>query len=100
MALRHVAMFRFASGTTEDRVKALADGLDRLPAAVGTMLDYRHGRDLGINDGAYDYAVVGDFADVDAFLAYRDHPDHLALRRDLVEPIVAERHQVQFELAG
>jgi hypothetical protein len=52
MALRHVAMFRFASGTTEDRVKALADGLDRLPAAVGTMLDYRHGRDLGINDGA------------------------------------------------
>jgi hypothetical protein len=76
MALRHVVMFRFAEGTTDDQVQALADGLDRMPAAVGTTVDYRHGRDAGISETSYDYVVVGDFASVDDYLAYRDHPDH------------------------
>jgi hypothetical protein len=98
MAVRHVVLFRFSEGTTDEQVQALADGLDGMPKAVGVMLDYRHGRDLGINEASYDYAVVGDFATVDDYLAYRDHPDHRALIRDLVTPIVAERCSVQFPL--
>lgn len=98
MTLRHVAVFRFAEEATDERVRALAAGLDRLPETVGTMRDYRHGRDLGINEGTYDYAVVGDFATVDDYLAYRDHPVHRALIRELVTPIVAERASIQFEL--
>jgi hypothetical protein len=98
MAVRHVVLFRFGEGTTDEQVQALADGLDGMPKAVGVMLDYRHGRDLGINEASYDYAVVGDFATVDDYLAYRDHPDHRALIRDLVTPIVAERCSVQFPL--
>ncbi len=74
MALRHVVMFRLVDGATEEQVRALSDGLDRMPEVVGTMLDYRHGRDVGINEGTYDYAVVGDFATVDDYLIYRDHP--------------------------
>jgi hypothetical protein len=97
MALRHVVMFRFGDGTTDEQVKALADGLDRMPAAVGTVLDYRHGRDAAITEGTYDYAVVGDFATVDDYLTYRDHPEHQALIRELVRPIVVERALVQFE---
>jgi hypothetical protein len=42
--------------------------------------------------------VVGDFATVDDYLTYRDHPDHRALIRDLVRPIVGERASIQFEL--
>ena len=98
MALRHVVMFRFADGTTDEQVRALAAGLDGMPAAVGTMADYRHGRDAGINEDTYDYVVVGDFASVDDYLVYRDHPDHQALIRDLVRPILAERATVQYEL--
>ena len=98
MGLRHVVMFRFAEGTTDEQVQALADGLDGMPATVGTMADYRHGRDAGINETTYDYVVVGDFATVDDYLVYRDHPDHLALIRDLVRPILAERASIQFEL--
>jgi hypothetical protein len=98
MAVRHVVLFRFGEGTTDEQVQALADGLDEMPKAVGVMLDYRHGRDLGINEASYDYAVVGDFATTDDYLAYRDHPDHRALIRDLVTPIVAERFSVQFSL--
>ena len=100
MALRHVAMFRFVDGVTDAQVQALADGLDGMPGAVGTMLDYRHGPDAGINEGTYDYAVVGDFATPADYRAYVDHPDHLALRRDLLEPILAERAVIQFELAA
>lgn len=62
------------------------------------MLDYRHGRDVGINEGTYDYVVVGDFATVDDYLVYRDHPDHQALIRDVVRPIVGERASIQIEL--
>jgi Stress responsive A/B Barrel Domain len=99
MAVRHVVLFRFGEGTTDEQVRALAAGLDEMPKAVGLMLDYRHGRDLGINEASFDYAVVGDFATVDDYLAYRDHPDHRALIHDLVTPIVAERFSVQFPLA-
>jgi hypothetical protein len=100
MAVRHVVLFRFADGATGEQVQALAVGLDRMPRAVGVMLDYRHGRDLGVNEGTYDYAVVGDFATVDDYRTYRDHPEHRALIRDLVTPIVAERASMQFELPG
>jgi hypothetical protein len=99
MPVRHVVMFRFVDGTTDEQVQALSDGLDRMPEVVGTMLDYRHGRDVGISEGTYDYVVVGDFARVDDYLTYRDHPDHQALIRDLVRPIVGERASIQFELA-
>lgn len=98
MAVRHVVLFRFGEGTTDEQVRALSAGLDEMPKAVGVMLDYRHGRDLGINEASYDYAVVGDFATVDDYLAYRDHRDHRALIRDLVTPIVTERFSVQFPL--
>jgi hypothetical protein len=98
MPVRHVVMFRFVDGTTDQQVQALSDGLDRMPVVVGRMHDYRHGRDVGINEGTYDYVVVGDFATVDDYLTYRDHPDHRALIRDLVRPIVGERASIQFEL--
>jgi hypothetical protein len=98
MAVRHVVLFRFGQGTTDEQVQALADGLDEMPNAIGVMLDYRHGRDLGINEASYDYAVVGDFTTTDDYLTYRDHPDHRALIRDLVTPIVTERMSAQIAL--
>ena len=102
MTLRHVAMFRFAEGTTDDQRAALAAGLAGMPAATGAIAaeHYRHGPDAGLNPASWDYVVVADFASADDYLAYRDHPDHRALIRDLAEPIVAERASVQYEIAG
>lgn len=102
MALRHVVMFRFAEGTTDDQRAALASGLAGMPAATGAIdaERYRHGPDAGLNPVSWDYVVVADFASADDYLTYRDHPDHRALIRDLVEPIVAERASVQYEIAG
>lgn len=102
MALRHVVMFRFAEGTTGDERAALAAGLAGMPAATGAIAAdrYRHGPDVGLNPASWDYVVVADFASAEDYLTYRDHPDHRALIRDLVEPIVAERASVQYELPG
>lgn len=98
MPVRHVALFRFGADVTGEQVRALAAGLDRLPEAVGVMLDYRHGRDLAINEASYDYGVVGDFATVDDYVTYRDHPEHRALIERLVTPIVTDRASIQIEI--
>jgi Stress responsive A/B Barrel Domain len=102
MALRHVVMFRFTDDATEEQRQALSRGLDGMPAATGAVRaeDYEHGCDAGINEASWDYVVVADFASVDDYLTYRDHPDHQALIRDLVQPIVGDRASVQYELPG
>ncbi|MCU1454078.1 MAG: hypothetical protein JWN46_2224 [Acidimicrobiales bacterium] len=95
MAIRHIALFRFVEGTEPEQVEALAEGLARLPGVIDELGDYRYGPDAGINDGNWDYAIVADCASLADYLAYRDHPEHQALLRNLVRPMVAERAAVQ-----
>ncbi len=95
MGLRHVVMFRFADGTTADQRQAIKDGLARLPAAIPEIAAYTFGDDAGINDGNWDFAVVGDFASADDYLVYRDHPVHRALVAERITPVVVERAAVQ-----
>ena len=100
MTIRHAVLFRFNDDATDEKVDALAAGLDTMPASTGAVdaADYEHGRSLGLNPAGWDYAVVARFDGPDAFVSYRDHPAHQALIRDLVQPIVAERTSVQFDL--
>lgn len=102
MAFRHVVMFRFADDASDEQRRALAHGLDGMPAATGVVRpeDYRHGFDAGINAASWDYVVVADFASADDYVTYRDHPEHQALIRELVQPIVVDRASVQYEIAG
>ena len=72
MGFRHVVMFRFRDGATDEQRAALARGLDGMPAATGAVepADYKHGPDLGINPASWGYVVVADFASADTFLTY------------------------------
>ena len=96
MPIRHVVAFRFKEGTSPEQVTALTDGLALLPGLIPEVAAYHFGPDVGINDGNADLAVTADFATLADYLVYRDHPDHQALIRDLVAPILAERMAVQF----
>jgi hypothetical protein len=98
MAIRHMVLFKFSDDATDEQVDALAAGLDGMPAAVGKMLLYEHGRDVGANPPSWDYGLVAEFASVDDYLFYRDHADHQALIRDLVTPITVDRAGVQIEI--
>lgn len=98
MTIRHIAMFRFAEGTTPDQVAALARGLSQLPQTIAEIRAYRHGPDIGVNPKSWDYAVIGDFDSPEGYLAYRDHPVHQQLIEERVNPIVTDRAGVQLKL--
>jgi hypothetical protein len=94
---RHVVMLRFTEKATEAEKRALRDGLATMPEQIPEVRAYRFGDDAGLNPDNYDFVVVADFEDRDAFLAYRDHPAHQKLVADLLRPIVAHRAAVQHE---
>jgi hypothetical protein len=97
MAFHHCVMFRWADDVDADHIDRVASRLDTMPELIPEIKRYRHGRDAGVNAGNFDYVVVGEFDDVDGYLAYRDNPDHQALIAELITGHVAERAAVQFE---
>ena len=95
--IRHTVMFRWKPGTTPADVAAITEGLGGLPAAIPEIAEYHFGADIGVNNGNFDFVVVADFAAVDDYLAYRDHPLHRALIAERIAPLVAARAAVQFD---
>lgn len=97
--VRHVVMFKWKDGVGAADVADLGRGLDTLPRAIAEIARYQHGPDLGVNSGNFDYVVVGDFATVEDYLVYRDHPVHQQLIVDVIAPLIAERSAVQYRIA-
>ncbi|QBI55593.1 Dabb family protein [Streptomonospora litoralis] len=95
MALRHIALFRWSEGVTSEQVARVEEELSRLPGVIPQLDGYSFGRDLGIGADTFDFAVVADVADEDAFAAYRDHPEHQEVL-GVIRPLLAERASVQF----
>ena len=96
--IRHTVVFRWAAEATPEQKQRVADELRRLPSLVPSLRAYHVGSDLGINPGNFDFAVAADFDDVGGYLAYRDHPEHRAILVEFIQPIVAQRFAVQYEL--
>ncbi|MFD0774716.1 Dabb family protein [Streptomonospora algeriensis] len=95
MALRHIALFRWSEDVTPAQIARVEEALGRLPALISELDGYSFGRDLGIGADTYDFAVVADVADEQAFAAYRDHPEHQAVL-GIIRPMLADRASVQF----
>ncbi|GAA4498168.1 hypothetical protein GCM10023191_042900 [Actinoallomurus oryzae] len=95
---RHVVVFRWRDDATAEQKKTVEERLRELPGAIPELRAYAFGRDAGINAGNFDFAVVADFADRDAYLVYRDNPTHRAIVDEVINPITAERHAVQYVL--
>jgi hypothetical protein len=94
---RHVSMFTFTPETTQERQHELARQLRTLPGAIQEIKHYHVGPDAGLNPGNYQFGIVADFASVEDYLVYRDHPVHQELIQTYVRPIVANRAAVQYE---
>jgi len=95
---RHVVLLRWSSDATREQRAAVETGLAELPGRIPEIRSYTVGSDAHVNQGNYDLVVVADFDDVDAYLVYRDHPDHQAVIRERIAPILAERAAVQHAL--
>lgn len=96
--LRHVVLFRWVEEATDDEKTAVAEGLGRLPPLIPELRDYRFGHDAGLVEGNWEFAVVADFDDVAGWRAYRDHPEHRRVIDEHIQPVVAERAALQFEI--
>jgi hypothetical protein len=96
--LRHVALFRFTDGTTDDQRRAAVESLRTLPGLVPSIRAYHVGLDAGHDDGNWDLAVVGDYDDADAWRAYISHPEHVRVADTYVRPFVAARAALQYEI--
>ncbi|MEY4373534.1 MAG: hypothetical protein RL219_2303 [Actinomycetota bacterium] len=95
--VRHVVMFNFKDGVTDAQIGAYAAAIRNLPSVIPQIRDYRLGPDLGVNPGNFAMVVCGDFASVDDYIAYRDHPEHQRVIKEIGLPIIAQRAAVQFE---
>ena len=97
--IRHCVMFRWKAGTPPATIDEVESALAKLPAAIPAIASYSFGRDVGVNAGNYEFVVVADFATLDDYLVYRDHPDHKQVIVDLIVPNISERSAVQFDAA-
>ena len=94
--IRHVVMFKWSDDVDEAHIAAVAEGLDGLVAGIPEIHAYAHGGDLGLADGNYDYAVVGDFQSEADYVVYRDHPIHKEFIGNLIAGRITDRAAVQY----
>jgi len=94
---RHVVLLRWVPDATDDQRSAVESGLAPLPSLIPEIRSYVVGADAKVSEGNFDLAIVADFDDIDGYLVYRDHPDHVAVIAERIRPILAERSAVQHE---
>jgi len=94
---RHVVMFKWNDDVDAAHIEATGAALDALVATIPEVGEYRHGPDLGLTDGNYDYVIVGEYASIDDYVTYRDHPDHQQVITDYIKNQVSARSAVQYD---
>jgi hypothetical protein len=87
---------QFAPHATDEDVDAIVQALRAMPSLVPEIRSYSVGLDAGLVEGNFDLVVVGDFDDVDGYLAYNANADHQALIAERLKPFVAGRSAVQY----
>lgn len=96
MTIRHCVFLRMREGIGPREVEGLVEALRALPGQIPEIRGYEVGVDLGWREGNPDVAVVATFDDETGWRAYVEHPAHIAVIEQHIEPFVAERASVQF----
>jgi hypothetical protein len=95
---RHVVLFTWTDGATEEQKQAIPGELARMPAAIEQIRSYQYGPNAGTGAGNYDFGLVADFASKADFITYRDHPVHREMVARAVTPILKARAAIQYEV--
>lgn len=98
LMIRHVSLLTWRDDATSEQIEAVATALRTLPGLIPELRDYRVGADLGVDAGNAHFVVIGDFDDADAYAIYRDHPEHVAVARAHILPILAGRSAAQYPI--
>lgn len=98
--VRHVVLLRWNEGTTADQVASVVERLRALPGRIDAIRSYEVGVDLALRAGSADLAIVALFDDAEGFRTYLEHPAHVAVVDELIDPLAADRTSVQFQPDG
>ena len=96
--IRHIVVFSWLPQATDKQKQRAAAEIATLPPLMRGLVSYSFGPDAGLAAGNADFAIVADFDDADAYVAYRDHPAHVDVIKRAIQPIVRQRMGVQLEI--
>ena len=94
--MRDVVLGRLRDGADEELLDEALRGLLLLP--MDGLVEMHIGRDAGLREGSWDYAITADFADADAYRRYDADDEHNRLRRELFDVLSEQIARVQFEI--
>ena len=92
--IRNVVVGRVRPDVSAATIDAALAAIKALDVVRGT--DLQAGRDLGLRDGNWSFAIVGDFADEAAYRRYDEDAEHNRVRREMVAPMCEEIVRLQF----
>jgi len=97
--IRHIVLFTWKPETTVEQKNRVSSELSALSKMVPGVRSYHFGADAGIvaGDNA-EFALTADFDNADAYLVYRNHPAHLAVLENTINPILERRVAAQLEI--
>jgi stress responsive alpha/beta barrel protein len=96
--IRHVVLGRLGPDADPDRLEEGLAGMRRLH--VEGLLGLHTGRDAGLREGNWDYAITADLLDAEAYRRYDADEEHNRIRREYLGPLSTEVVRCQFEVPG
>lgn len=98
--LKHIVMWRFkeeAEGRTkEENMEMMRSRLMALPPLISCIRSFEVGKDIVHSEKSFDMCLVSDFDTKEDMLAYRAHPDHVAVLQKM-DVCVAQRVVIDYE---
>ncbi len=94
--LRNVVMGRLRDGADPARLDAALEALAALD--LPGLVSMHVGRDLGLREGGWSFAITNDWVDEDAYRGYDLDEEHDRMRRELFAPLCEQIVRVQIAL--
>ncbi len=95
--ITHCALFTFNEGTKDEEIEDLMSALETLKDDIPEIQSFRAGKGSDLASTTCDFAVVAEFADLDAYKIYATHAAHIKVIENKLKPILATRTAIQFE---
>ena len=88
--IRHIVLFKFTDGTTVEQIADYERDLLDYVATLEGVRSYVIGRDAGLNPNTFDFSIVAEFADEQAFRTYFDGERHKQIQAQTADMITAK----------